>query len=94
MPGRLATAASTWNRCRRSEPLKEPEITLPKEKKTIATISLAGCFGCHMSLLDIDLKLLDLVEVVDLNKSPLNDIKEFTKQLRHRPDRGRVLQCR
>jgi len=64
----------------KNEPVKELEITLPKEKKTIATISLAGCFGCHMSLLDIDLKLLDLVEVVDLHKSPLNDIKEFTKR--------------
>jgi [NiFe] hydrogenase diaphorase moiety small subunit len=61
-------------------PAADPEITLPEEKKTIATISLAGCFGCHMSLLDIDLKLVDLVEVVELNKSPLNDIKEFTKQ--------------
>jgi coenzyme F420-reducing hydrogenase gamma subunit/ferredoxin len=50
------------------------------EKKTIATISLAGCFGCHMSLLDIDLGLLDIVDVVDFNKSPINDIKEFTKQ--------------
>ena len=49
------------------------------EKKTIATISLAGCFGCHMSLLDIDLELLDLIELVDFNKSPLNDIKTFTK---------------
>ncbi len=58
----------------------DPEITLPAEKKSIATISLAGCFGCHMSLLDIDLKLLDLVDIVELNKSPLNDIKEFTKQ--------------
>ena len=48
----------------------DPEITLPKEKKSIATISLAGCFGCHMSLLDIDLKLIDLVEIVELNKSP------------------------
>ena len=56
-----------------------PEITLPTEKKTIATISLAGCFGCHMSLLDIDLKLMDLVEVVEFNKSPINDIKKFTK---------------
>jgi [NiFe] hydrogenase diaphorase moiety small subunit len=55
-------------------------IIKPEEKKTIATISLAGCFGCHMSLLDIDLKLMDLVELVDFNKSPLNDIKEFTKQ--------------
>ena len=50
------------------------------KKKTIATISLAGCFGCHMSLLDIDLGLLDIIEVVEFNKSPLNDIKEFTKQ--------------
>ena len=62
------------------EPLEDPEIVLPKEKKTIATISLAGCFGCHMSLLDIDLRLMDLVEVVEFNKSPINDIKEFTKQ--------------
>jgi len=59
---------------------EDPPISLPAEKKTIATVSLAGCFGCHMSLLDIDLKLLDLVEIVELNKSPLNDIKEFTKQ--------------
>jgi [NiFe] hydrogenase diaphorase moiety small subunit len=58
----------------------KPEITLPKEKKTIATASLAGCFGCHMSLLDIDLKLLDLVNLVQLDKSPLNDIKRFSRQ--------------
>jgi len=57
----------------------EPQLVLPKERKTVATISLAGCFGCHMSLLDIDLKLMDLVEIVELNKSPLNDIKQFTK---------------
>jgi coenzyme F420-reducing hydrogenase gamma subunit/ferredoxin len=63
-----------------TKPAENPEITLPAEKKTIATISLAGCFGCHMSLLDIDLKLLDLVRIVDLNKSPLNDIKKFTRQ--------------
>ena len=51
------------------------------EKKTIATISLAGCFGCHMSFLDMDLKVIDLFELVDLNKSPLNDIKEFTQKV-------------
>ncbi len=50
-----------------------------RAKKTIATISLAGCFGCHMSMLDIDLELLDLVEFIEFNKSPINDIKEFTK---------------
>ncbi|MCX6998309.1 MAG: NADP oxidoreductase [Kiritimatiellaeota bacterium] len=49
-------------------------------KKIIATTSLAGCFGCHMSLLDIDERLLELIELVEFNKSPINDIKEFTKE--------------
>jgi coenzyme F420-reducing hydrogenase gamma subunit/ferredoxin len=50
------------------------------EKKTIATVSLAGCFGCHMSMLDIDTDLLDIVELVAFNKSPLTDIKTFTQR--------------
>ena len=49
-------------------------------KKRIATTSLAGCFGCHMSLLDIDLGLLDVIELVDIHKSPLTDIKKFTER--------------
>jgi NAD-reducing hydrogenase small subunit len=48
-------------------------------KPVIATASLAGCFGCHMSLLDIDERILKLVEVVEFNKSPIDDIKKFTK---------------
>ncbi|HOJ02956.1 MAG TPA: NADP oxidoreductase [Bacteroidota bacterium] len=49
-------------------------------KPKIATTSLAGCFGCHMSILDIDDRILQLVELVDFDKSPINDIKEFTGQ--------------
>jgi NAD-reducing hydrogenase small subunit len=48
-------------------------------KPIIATTSLAGCFGCHMSLLDIDDRILELIELVEFNKSPINDIKKFTK---------------
>ncbi len=47
-------------------------------KARIATAHLTGCFGCHMSLLDIDERLLSLIELVDLDKSPLDDIKEFS----------------
>ena len=47
-------------------------------KPIVATTSLAGCFGCHMSFLDIDEKILDLIELVDFNKSPVDDIKKFT----------------
>jgi [NiFe] hydrogenase diaphorase moiety small subunit len=49
-----------------------------REKKSVATISLAGCFGCHMSMLDNDLKFIEAMEIIEFNKSPLNDIKEFT----------------
>ncbi len=44
-------------------------------KLRIATTSLAGCFGCHMSFLDIDEKIIELLEYVELNRSPLTDIK-------------------
>lgn len=51
---------------------------MPQTKPKIATTSLAGCFGCHMSLLDIDERILDLVELVQFDKSPIDDIKKFT----------------
>jgi hypothetical protein len=47
-------------------------------KPKLATTSLAGCFGCHMSLLDIDERILELAEIVDFDKSPIDDIKNFT----------------
>ena len=48
-------------------------------KPVIATASLAGCFGCHMYILDIDERILKLIELVEFNKSPIDDIKTFTK---------------
>ncbi|OHD54178.1 MAG: NADP oxidoreductase [Spirochaetes bacterium GWF1_41_5] len=49
-------------------------------KPIVATTSLAGCFGCHMSFLDIDERILKLIELVEFNKSPVDDIKTFTKE--------------
>ena len=51
----------------------------PGEKIRIATCSLAGCFGCHMSMLDIDERMLDLAEVVTFDRTPLDDLKDFTQ---------------
>jgi NAD-reducing hydrogenase small subunit len=51
-------------------------------KPRIATTSLCGCFGCHMSLLDIDERILELAEIVELDRSPVNDIKELTGRCR------------
>ena len=49
-------------------------MTAPR-KLRIATTSLAGCFGCHMSLLDIDERLFALLEHVEFDRSPLTDVK-------------------
>ena len=48
------------------------------DKIKVATTSLAGCFGCHMSLLDIDERMLELAEAVEFNRSPITDIKQCT----------------
>lgn len=48
-------------------------------KIKVATVSLAGCFGCHMSILDIDERLFDLIELVEFDRSPLTDIKTVGK---------------
>ena len=45
------------------------------QKPRIATAALCGCFGCHMSLLDIDERILKLVELVEFDRSPITDIK-------------------
>jgi NAD-reducing hydrogenase small subunit len=50
-------------------------------KLRLATIWLDGCSGCHMSFLDIDARLLDLTEKVDVVFSPLVDTKEFPQNV-------------
>ena len=46
-------------------------------KPKIATAWMAGCAGCHMSFLDIDEKILDVVKLVDITASPITDFKHF-----------------
>ncbi|MCL6552156.1 MAG: oxidoreductase [Firmicutes bacterium] len=51
------------------------------ERLRLATVWLGGCSGCHMSLLDLDERLLVLAARVDLVYSPLADAKEFPAQV-------------
>ena len=46
-------------------------------KVRLATVWLDGCSGCHMSFLDMDERLLDIADRVELVYSPLVDPKEF-----------------
>jgi len=50
-------------------------------KPRIATVWLDGCSGCHMSLIDLDERLLDIFERADLVYSPLVDIKEYPEEV-------------
>lgn len=46
-------------------------------KVRLATVWLDGCSGCHMSFLDMDERLLEIADRVEVVYSPLVDPKEF-----------------
>ncbi|MBU0992763.1 MAG: NADP oxidoreductase [Proteobacteria bacterium] len=46
-------------------------------KPKIATVWLEGCAGCHMSFLDLDEVLIDILHQVELTVSPVTDYKDY-----------------
>jgi len=51
--------------------------TATNSKPRLATVWLGGCAGCHMSLLDLDERIVDVLTLMDLVYSPVADIKKF-----------------
>jgi len=49
----------------------------PGTRVRLATVWLGGCSGCHMSFLDLDELLFDLVDRVQVVYSPLADVKDY-----------------
>ncbi len=45
-------------------------------KPKISSDWLCGCAGCHMSLLDIDERIIKVAELADLRSTPVTDLKE------------------
>src|SRR5512138_1948829 len=45
-------------------------------KPKISSDWLCGCAGCHMSLLDIDERIIQVAELADLRSTPVTDLKE------------------
>lgn len=56
-------------------------MTKKSQKLRLATIWLDGCSGCHMSFLDMDERLIDLADQVEVVFSPLVDVKEFPENV-------------
>ena len=52
-------------------------MTAPVKKLRLATAWLGGCSGCHMSLLDLGERLVELAGAIELVYGPLVDAKEF-----------------
>jgi NAD-reducing hydrogenase small subunit len=50
-------------------------------KIRLATVWLDGCSGCHMSLLDMDERLIAVADLADIVYSPLVDTKEFPENV-------------
>ncbi len=45
-------------------------------KPKVSSDWLAGCAGCHMSLLDMDERIVKVIELADLRATPITDLKE------------------
>ena len=45
-------------------------------KPKVSSDWLAGCAGCHMSLLDMDERIAKVLELADLRSTPITDLKE------------------
>ena len=50
-------------------------------KPRVATVWLGGCSGCHMSFLDMDERLIELTDKMELVYSPIVDTKEFPRDV-------------
>jgi len=50
-------------------------------KVRIATVWMDGCSGCHMSVLDMDERIIALAGLIDLVYSPLVDTKEYPENV-------------
>jgi NAD-reducing hydrogenase small subunit len=44
-------------------------------KPKVSSDWMAGCAGCHMSLLDMDERIAQVIELADLRSTPITDLK-------------------
>jgi NAD-reducing hydrogenase small subunit len=48
-------------------------------KPKVATDWMCGCAGCHMSLLDMDERIIAVAELADIRATPITDLKHADK---------------
>jgi NAD-reducing hydrogenase small subunit len=45
-------------------------------KPTVSSDWMGGCAGCHMSLLDMDERIIAVAQLADIRATPITDLKE------------------
>ena len=59
----------------------DPALAAERDAKIkVSMISLCGCWGCTLSLLDVDERLLGLLDKITIHRSSLTDIKRITER--------------
>ncbi|MDY6997353.1 MAG: NADP oxidoreductase [Actinomycetota bacterium] len=59
----------------------DPEIAAKRDGKIkVSMISLCGCWGCNLSLLDIDERMIDLLDKITILRSSFTDIKRIPER--------------
>ncbi|CZF78860.1 NAD-reducing hydrogenase HoxS subunit delta [Grimontia celer] len=61
-------------------PLDKETETLREGKIKVAMIGLCGCWGCTLSFLDMDERLLGLLDKVAITRSSITDVKRITER--------------
>jgi NAD-reducing hydrogenase small subunit len=56
------------------------QAALRKDKIKVSTISLCGCWGCTLSILDCDERILGLLDKITILRSSLTDIKRIPER--------------
>lgn len=61
-------------------PLDNETAQLREGKIKVAMIGLCGCWGCTLSFLDIDERILELLDKVTITRSSITDIKRIPER--------------
>lgn len=63
-----------------STPMDSALASAPDGKLKVAMIGLCGCWGCTLSFLDMDERILPLLTKITIHRSSLTDVKRITER--------------
>lgn len=75
-----STANRIYSHDMPATPMDESFIEAEKDKIQVAMVGLCGCWGCHLSFLDMDEAILGILDKVTINRSSFTDLKRIPQR--------------